>query len=195
MDDGEKLSPDATPIQICAVAIGRLAEFWDDVADRTGQGHGKFIDEVFGAIWRDGNTGEKFEAEFDQWDDQPEDMKQLGLIQAAFTSCAYACQAMKAQKDDDLLTAWRYTARCEYWLGIVVGAWSLRRLQGEPTSEFAKLGADARHAENRSMKAQVIAWYTENADKLGSKDAAAEQAAGKLVPVKFRTVRDWLKGA
>ena len=143
MGDGEELSLDATPIQVCGSAVGLLAEFWDDVAARTGEGHGKFIEEIFGGICRDGDTGEEFEAEFGRWEEQPEDMKSLGLMHAALTCCAYACQAMKAQNNDDMLAAWQYTARCKYWLGIVVGVWSLRRLQGEPMSELARLAARA----------------------------------------------------
>lgn len=101
---------------------------------------------------------------------------------------------MKAQKDDDLNLAWQYTSRCKYWLGIVVGTWSLRSIQEAPATELARMGAEARHRENRDMKAQVLEWYRANAGSIGSKDAAAEAIAGKLVPVKFRTVRDWLKG-
>ena len=71
-----------------------------------------------------------------------------------------------------------------------------KRVQDEAVrivSEGAKKAAGARHAENRDMRAEAIAWYTARRDTL-SKDAAAEQIAGKVLPVKFRTVRDWLKG-
>lgn len=71
-----------------------------------------------------------------------------------------------------------------------------KRVQDEAVrivSEGAKKAAGARHAENRDMRAEAIAWYKARRDTL-SKDAAAEQIAGKVLPVKFRTVRDWLKG-
>lgn len=194
-DDGNSIPVDRTPIQICVSAVGRLAKIWDQVSERTGQGEGKFIEEVFGGLWRDEDTGEELEEEINRWEEQPEDMKSLGILQAMLISCAYACQGMKAQRVNDLTRAWQYTARCQYWLGIAVGACSLRRLQGAPDTQFAKLGASARHKENREMKAQVLAWYASHADSVGSKDAAAEAIAGKLVPVKFRTVREWLKGA
>ena len=195
VDGGEdRLPTDATPIQVCGGAVSRLSDIWDELAKRTGKGHGRFIEDVFGAIWRDGDTGEKFEDEINRWDEQPDDIKPLGILQAVFVSCAYACQAMKAQKDDDLNLAWQYTSRCKYWLGIVVGTWSLRSIQEAPATELARMGAEARHRENRDMKAQVLEWYRANAGSIGSKDAAAEAIAGKLVPVKFRTVRDWLKG-
>lgn len=194
IDDDDFLQIDATPIQICGGAVGRLSEIWDDIAERTGQGRGKFIEDVFGGIWRDGDTGEKFEQEIRRWDEQPEDMKPLGMLQAMFIACAYACQGMKAQQDNNLTGAWQYTTRCEYWLGIVVGTWSLRSQDAKPGIEFAKIGANARHKENRDMKAQALEWYAAHGASVGSKDAAAEAIAGKVVPVKFRTVRDWLKG-
>lgn len=196
-DDGsdDSVSPVATtPIQVCGGAIGRLADIWDEIAERVGEGKGKFIEEVFGPMWGEGAKGQTFEEEINHWDEQPEDLKPLGILAAMLTSCAYACQGMMAQKDGDHILAWRYTARCEYWLGVVVGSWSLRRLQDKPGAEFARLGADARHKENRDMKTQALEWYAANKDKVGSKDSAAEAIAGKVVPVKFRTARDWLKG-
>ncbi|UUZ68266.1 hypothetical protein LP416_29305 [Polaromonas sp. P2-4] len=192
MSECEKLGIDATPIQICGAAIDRLSDFWDEVTTRTGHGHGAFIEEIFGGIWRDGDTGEKFEAEFERWDEQPEDMQPFGILQAAFVCSAYACQAIRAQKDNDMTTAWNYTARCKYWLGIVVGTWSIRSLQDEPMKEFARNGAAARHAENRAMKQDVCAWLDANMPDFKSMDSAAEAIAGKVAPVKFRTARDWV---
>ena len=60
-------------------------------------------------------------------------------------------------------------------------------------SNMAKKAADGRHAENRAMKAEAIAWYVARRGAL-KKDDAAHEIAGKVLPVKFRTVRDWLKG-
>jgi hypothetical protein len=57
---------------------------------------------------------------------------------------------------------------------------------------FAKLGAAARHAENHAMKRDAIDAFLRG--NFATKDDAAEHIAGKVVPVKFRTVRDWLKG-
>jgi hypothetical protein len=150
------------------------------------------MEEVFKGIWRDGDTGEEFEAELERWDEQDEEMKSLGILQAAFTCCAYACQAMKAQKDNDMMTAWRYTSRCQYWLGIVVGTWSIRSHQDEPIKEFARKGAAARHAENRAMKQDVNAWLDANMRDFKSMDSAAETIARIVAPVKFRTAREWV---
>ena len=60
-------------------------------------------------------------------------------------------------------------------------------------TEFAKKGANARHVENRAMRVQAVAWYTERRATM-TKDAAAEAMAGKVLPVKFRTIRAWLTG-
>jgi hypothetical protein len=58
-------------------------------------------------------------------------------------------------------------------------------------STIAKKAAEARHAENRQLKADGLAWYAENKQNYSSKDDAA-QAMTKVVPVKFRTARSWL---
>ena len=191
MSECEKPRINETPIQICGGAISRLSDFWDEVAARTGQGHGEFIEKIFGGIWDDGDTGEKFEEELERWGEQPEDMQPFGILQAAFTCCAYACQAMRAQNDKDMTTAWNYTVRCKYWLGIVVGTWSIRSLQDEPMKEFARNGAAARHAESRAMKQDVCAWLDSNMANFKSMDAAA-QAIIRQQPIAFRTARDWV---
>lgn len=56
----------------------------------------------------------------------------------------------------------------------------------------AKHGAAVRHKENRGMKQDVFKWLTENMDRFSSWDGAAEAIAGDVVPVKFRTARDWI---
>ncbi len=191
MEAEERQQIDSMPTEICIRAITRLADSWDDVRARAEDGPVNFIKSVLSMIWRDGATGEECEAELAQWHEKPEPLSGLILLQAVVVCFAYACQGIKAQQDSDMTRAWQYTAKCEYWLGIVVGAWSIRSTQDAPAKAFARLGADARHAENRSMKTQVREWYAANAQTLGSKDAAAEKAAGKLVPVKFRTGNQW----
>lgn len=62
----------------------------------------------------------------------------------------------------------------------------------ERVSVAASKAAIVRHAENRAMKAQVFAWCNENMAQFQSMDRAAETIAGKLVPVSFRTARDWI---
>jgi hypothetical protein len=43
------------------------------------------------------------------------------------------------------------------------------------------------------MTRQAMEYFIEHQSEFRSKDAAAEPIAGKVVPVAFRTVRDWLK--
>ncbi len=50
-----------------------------------------------------------------------------------------------------------------------------------------------RHQEHHAMKLEVFAWLNLNFHKYRSMDATAEAIAGKLVPLKFRTVRKWVK--
>ena len=61
-------------------------------------------------------------------------------------------------------------------------------------SQVASLMAGKRHTENREMKKQVIQFYKGNYSSFTSKDNAAFEIAGKVVPVAFATVRGWLKG-
>jgi len=64
----------------------------------------------------------------------------------------------------------------------------------EGVSVNAQRAAFARHREHREMKLQVQQHYQANKSKYRSKDAAAESIAGVVVPMPFRTVREWLKG-
>lgn len=58
------------------------------------------------------------------------------------------------------------------------------------TSQAAK--ANKRHEENRALKAEVFSCCDDHMRDFKSMDSAAEAIAGKLVPVKFRTARDWI---
>lgn len=59
-------------------------------------------------------------------------------------------------------------------------------------ADRAKLGAAARHKENRDMKAEAFAWLNSNMDRFSSLDSAAAAIAGSVLPVTFRTARDWV---
>lgn len=50
----------------------------------------------------------------------------------------------------------------------------------------------ARHSENHSMRQQVFEWLDQNMPQFTSLDSAADAIAGKVVPVKWRTARDWI---
>lgn len=52
--------------------------------------------------------------------------------------------------------------------------------------------ASKRHAETNAMKLDVFQWLDENMHRFRSMDKAAEAIAGKVVPMSWRTVRDWI---
>jgi hypothetical protein len=60
----------------------------------------------------------------------------------------------------------------------------------QKASQAAK--ARKRHAENHAMKADVYQWLDANMGNFKSMDAAAEAIAGNVVPIVFRTARDWV---
>lgn len=62
----------------------------------------------------------------------------------------------------------------------------------EKISLSARKAAIKRHAENYAMKEQVFDWCAAHMHEYSSMDAAAEAAAGKIVPVTFRTARSWI---
>lgn len=59
-------------------------------------------------------------------------------------------------------------------------------------SALGKSGALMRHAENRALKQHVFEWCERNMASARSMDAAASLVAGIVVPVAWRTVRDWM---
>lgn len=61
-------------------------------------------------------------------------------------------------------------------------------------SIHARFKAQKRHTENRDLKAEAIAYYRDHRDEFSSKDAAAQFIAERIVPLKERTVRDYLTG-
>lgn len=61
----------------------------------------------------------------------------------------------------------------------------------EMLSAIGKMGAAAIHVENRAMRTQALEWYASHKHEYSSKEEAAMEIT-KIVPVKFRTARDWL---
>ena len=199
MEDENLVKPsiNSTPADICGYAIFKLSEFWDDLLSLTKGGEycvgvEGFIEDIFSRVWEDGDTGEKFESELESWEDQPDEQKPFALINVMLACCGYASQAIQSENDGNLSHAWYFTSKCEYWLGILRGAWSIRRDLGSPLKELSKIALDARHAENRSMKADVHKWLDSNMARFKSMDAAAESIAGNVAPVKWRTARSWV---
>ncbi len=98
---------------------------------------------------------------------------------------------MRAHEQQDLEQAWNYAARSQYWQGIVDGVRSMTATGTSPAS-FAKLGADARHREDRAIKAEIMKWLDENRTPDLNGDQTATAIAGKLAPISWRTARDYI---
>ncbi|MEO6687866.1 MAG: hypothetical protein ABIS07_17325 [Dokdonella sp.] len=113
-----------------------------------------------------------------------------GWLAVFFAATEFCVIALRAAQAGDSTLAWSYVVEASVLTGI---ASTMSMVGQKMAPPIAHLGAKARHAGNRAMKQQAVADYLENATRYGSKDAAAEAIAGKVVPVKFRTVRDWLK--
>lgn len=110
----------------------------------------------------------------------------------AFSVAAAEIRAGELQRGlDKLGEAFDAMALAEFdrgWAAAIEGKEEGR--QGP--SAFARMGADARHRENRSMREQVFSWLEDNMGAFSSMDAAAGAIAGKVVPVTWRTARDWV---
>lgn len=71
-------------------------------------------------------------------------------------------------------------------------AFLLVKHQRQSKSQTSRLAANRRHVENRAMKEQVFQWLDEHFKNFRSMDKAAEEIAGKVVPISFRTARAWV---
>ena len=60
-------------------------------------------------------------------------------------------------------------------------------------SEQARKAATIRHRENHAMRDQAMKYYGEHKSEFSSMDDAAWAIAGKIVPVKYRTVYEWIR--
>ncbi len=116
---------------------------------------------------------------------------------AAMMAIGYAIDAMKTdtiKKDKITTMAWHYVTQAFYYLGVT--GESLLMLASEETAieNFARKGALASHKENHDMKAQVQEWYAKNKENYKNMSEATDAAYElKLVPVKHRTLYDWIR--
>ncbi len=115
-----------------------------------------------------------------------------GLLLAA---TAYCIQAMKSEGNSDI--AWSYAIDAGKHYSLYIGSVYININNNDTSfkkvlSELGKLGSDVTHKENRKMKSDVFDFLDKEMHKFKSMDAAAEAIAGIEVPMKFRTVRDWV---
>lgn len=81
-----------------------------------------------------------------------------------------------------LVSAFRNIIECTCQAQVILGN----------PSDNGRAAAMVRHRENHEMKQQVFAWLDKNRSAYPSMDAAAEAISRGVVPVKFRTARDWV---
>ncbi len=115
------------------------------------------------------------------------------FVCVAILSCV---QTIRASESEDWNKAWLNAMDAMFWAGFAVGInqmnGAVRDVLKREKSSFARRGAQSAHSENRALKQQAIEWYEANKSTFRSKDAAAAEISQKVVPMKFRTVRDWL---
>ena len=180
--------------------LDELTQYW--VRRHDDRTHQAFVDRIWHPICKlIGPPG--------TYDDPDETLLKLGNIHArcdfdpdgtllllGVLCCAYSMRALASNDNEwainDLLLASSY-------LGGIEGA-NLQRLANEgdtgnrvALSMLGSIGAHARHRENRALKDDAMRYYVAHQHKFKSKDEAAEAIARKVVPVSFRTVREWLK--
>lgn len=172
-----------------------LSDFWATMGLETGVPFKDLYKEISDD---ESKTGEQMRENFLQTKDKRDweghilsdeakgNMALLSIIQVA---CAYAVQALKTTNDE--MRAWDHMCNAIFWHGLLQGT-IFGRGPAPDNLNFAKLGSDAVHKENRTMKREVFDWCDDNMINFKSMDSAAESIAGRLVPVKFRTARSWI---
>ena len=110
----------------------------------------------------------------------------------SLVACAYSVAAEIADQGGNPEKAWEHALTAAWWAGLFGGHMDHHDYIESKRKVYLEKAAARRHAENRDMKKQARDWYSERRTTL-SKDAAAGELAGKVLPVAFRTVRDWLK--
>lgn len=187
-----------TPVTESGAVISGLCDIWDlwNLGEKN-----EFMDNIFKTLWDEENTSGEFQADqiaaiedMTEWDGKPlvpGFKAAITQIAVGMTACAFAIQSFKAEKNS--VEAWSYACEAKRWLGILQGTISGRGMEkGAEVSAFSLAGLDARHSENRRMKADVFSWCDKNMRNYKSMDSAAEAIAGKEVPVTFRTARSWI---
>jgi hypothetical protein len=108
------------------------------------------------------------------------------------TACEFCVQAIRVQMSpapaDD---KWRLTCEAKDFLGILRGYIS-GIAEPAQKSSFAELGAYARHAEHRAMKAEVFEWCVENHARFKKRTAAAMVVHQTLQPIEYSTAYSWI---
>jgi hypothetical protein len=150
-----------------------------------------FCDVFIGPALEDNISGDEMiefvDAELKLHEEGKLDYPSLQSLYLLLIALAYYAQAITAE---DSQNGFLYVAEGKYWQGYLIGITTENDFALRKSNTKA---ADASHTEDRQMKAQITEWYYKDGIKLPTKDKAAEEAL-KIVPMKFSTIRNWLKG-
>jgi hypothetical protein len=113
---------------------------------------------------------------------------QVSVMFAVLAHCAEA-----RRPDCEREKQWWHLASARTYLGYLRGTIAGREVGVRTAARVrATRGATARHKENRGMKNDAFDWLSKNMERFRSKDAAAKAISGDVVPVEFRTARNWI---
>jgi len=195
MTDETEAQTFSAPLRLAIQVLDRLTvtyqEWYPDLpADA-------FKDNVFLVLWQDQTINAKqliglFESDPDDEKSRPEASDPKRVQQALMLlSCFYASEAIRTGVKGNLEIALEHISEAKYWLGLLHGTSATLSFARGEISYRARNAANKRHAEHHALKAEAAAWFSLNGSGF-NKDGAAEEISRKVVPVKFRTARDWV---
>jgi len=117
-----------------------------------------------------------------------------GVVLGILNALPEPSNAFNGAEDEAMLSAYKAELRKAIKENLDEDSiWEFVRLAGKMAISLQNKGnALKRHAENHALKQTAFSWCDANMAKFKSMDSAAEAIAGKLVPVTFRTARDWI---
>lgn len=161
-----------------------------------GDPFGKFVADVHGDDWGvNAEALERLEQIVTSTDtdaiEKMGDEYPVSVLKLAYARLTMAVHLVFAR---EYTTAWQHLGLAYYWHGQLDGrewgAWEFENWQKKKARSDLQA---ARHRENRSCRAEAMKWYDANRSRFPSDDAIAEEIAGKVVPMKFKAVREWIR--
>ena len=174
-----------TPHTDASAVVANLDDWW---AKEFKQPEGNFIAEIFSEIWHRNDNPDDWIRTFNHRAEVGENV----LAVVPLIPAAMCVQAFKAHTRGEISIAWSYVVDAESWWGTLSRGDVAIEARRMALSNKARAAATVRHRENRSMKSDVFNWLDTNMINFKSMDAAAEEIAGKIAPIVFRTARDWV---
>jgi hypothetical protein len=130
-----------------------------------------------------------FEKEYES-PNSPESLGHTVLLSVIYASLAHYAEATR--EDCELAEQWFHIGWAYHYLGYLRGTVPGYRMGRRAESSIrAKKGATARHKENKDMKKDAFDFLSKRMGEFKSMNAAADAVRG-VVPVQFRTARDWV---